>query len=225
MCARHVLVESKVSVTSPRSSLLQPAARLLRKPLEGRTHRHVRGSVSTPCRSTRSCERPVAEAAGLGRLQALDDLPVSFYTEVCLPHKKTYCTKSWGESYGASVLSGGEAGNVVTEGTKRARLALVSVQSHRNAVAHLPFRARSHWGTCNAQRVLDPAARTGTLHIQERRPRSPLVARSRSLFLPPCQTRALRPSRTLHRPSSVSIPSDHIRGHSAGAECGSVPTR
>lgn len=74
MCARHVLVESKVSVTSLRSSLLQPAARLLRKPLEGRTHRHVRGSVSTPCRSTRSCERPVAEAAGLGRLQALDDL-------------------------------------------------------------------------------------------------------------------------------------------------------
>ena len=59
---RHVLVESKVSVTSL-SSLLQPAARLTQA-LEGRTHRHVRGSVSTPpkheivretrCRSGRS---------------------------------------------------------------------------------------------------------------------------------------------------------------------------
>lgn len=132
MCARHVLVESKVSVTSPRSSLLQPAARLLRKPLEGRTHRHVRGSVSTPCRSTRSCERPVAEAAGLGRLQALDDLPVSFYIQKCVsPIKKLTVQKVGGKVTVHRCSVGGKRGTWL----RRVPNALVSLSSRSNRIA------------------------------------------------------------------------------------------
>ena len=112
---------------------------------------------------------------------------------------------------GKVTVHGAQWGKRGTWLRRRVPNALVLVQSHSNAVAHLPFRARSHWGTCNAQRSRS-AARTGTLHIRTSSAPSRRKVALTFLLVKLTTTESYTPSA-----QQREHPSYRIRGHQ-GAE-------